>query len=75
MEMNTARRKGRHGGSLPVTEEELSEQHFKGPLAGVDLSLGLSALFPILSHSLWVQTALGVKLQPTGAARRGSLLL
>lgn len=59
--------KGRHGGSLPVTEEELSEHHFKGPLACVDLSLELSALFPILSHSLLEQTALGLKLQPTGA--------
>lgn len=74
IEMNTARGKGRHGGSLPVTEEELSEHHFKGALACVDLSLELRALFPILSHSLLEQTALGVKLQPTGAAWRGSFL-
>lgn len=36
-----------------MTEEELSEHHFKGSLACVDLSLELSALSPILSHSLW----------------------
>lgn len=58
-----------------MTEEELSEHHFKGPLACVDLSLEPSGLFPILSRSLLEQTALGVKLRPTGAAWRGSLLL
>lgn len=57
-----------------MTEEELSEHHFKGALACVDLSLELRALFPILSHSLLEQTALGVKVQPTGAAWRGSFL-
>lgn len=58
-----------------MTEEELSEHHFKGSLVCVDLSLELSALFPILSLSLLEQTALGVNLQPTGAAGRGSFLL